>query len=77
LAEETEENHEKLSKDGRKPAETPTEPNDYLYAHPLGRSQFNPSKTEFLLNSIYKFSPYLTGNILRLHYKDQPINAVL
>jgi hypothetical protein len=27
-------------------------------------------------NSIYKFSSYLTGNILRLLYKAQPVNAV-
>jgi hypothetical protein len=32
--------------------------------------------TGFLLNHIYKFSPYLTGNILRLHNKDHPVNAV-
>jgi thioredoxin-related protein len=25
--------------------------------------------------NIYKFSPYLTGNILRLRYRDQPVNA--
>jgi hypothetical protein len=37
---------------------------------------FNPLKTEFPLNNIYKFSPYLTGNTLRLHYKAQPVNAV-
>jgi hypothetical protein len=36
----------------------------------------NPLKTEFLLNNIYKFSSYLTGNTLRLHYKAQPVNAV-
>jgi hypothetical protein len=35
----------------------------------------NPLKTEFLLNNIYKSSPYLTGNTLRLHYKAQPVNA--
>jgi hypothetical protein len=33
-------------------------------------------KFEVLLNSIYKFSPYLTGNTLRLSYKAQPVNAV-
>jgi hypothetical protein len=27
-------------------------------------------------NNIYKFSSYLTGNTLRLRYKDQPVNAV-
>jgi hypothetical protein len=35
-----------------------------------------PLKTEFHLNNIYKFSSYLTGNTLRLHYKAQPVNAV-
>jgi hypothetical protein len=25
---------------------------------------------------VYKFSSYLTGNILRLRYKAQPVNAV-
>jgi hypothetical protein len=38
--------------------------------------RFNPLKTEFLLNSIYESSSYLTGNTLRLRYKDQPVNAV-
>jgi hypothetical protein len=33
-------------------------------------------KTEFLLNNIYKYSPNLTGNTLRLHYKSKPVNAV-
>jgi hypothetical protein len=37
---------------------------------------FNPLKTEFLLNDIYKSSSYLTGNTLRLHHKAQPVNAV-
>jgi hypothetical protein len=37
----------------------------------------NPLQTEFLLNNIiYKSSSYLTGNILLLHYKAQPVNAV-
>jgi hypothetical protein len=36
----------------------------------------NPLKTEFRLSEIYKFSSYLTGNTLRLHYKAQPVNAV-
>jgi hypothetical protein len=35
-----------------------------------------PLKTDFLLNITYKFSLYLTGNTLRLHYKAQPVNAV-
>jgi hypothetical protein len=38
--------------------------------------QFKPLKTEFLLNTIYKFSSYLTGNTLGLRYKDQPAIAV-
>jgi hypothetical protein len=29
-----------------------------------------------LLNNVYKFSSYLTGNTLRLHYKAQPVKAV-
>jgi hypothetical protein len=37
---------------------------------------FNPLKTEFLLNNIYKYSSNLTGNILRHRYKAQPVNAV-
>jgi hypothetical protein len=36
----------------------------------------NPLKTEFLLNDVYKSSPYLTGKTLRLRYKAQPVNAV-
>jgi hypothetical protein len=36
----------------------------------------NPLKTGFLHNFIYKSSPYLTENILHLHYKAQPVNAV-
>jgi hypothetical protein len=39
-------------------------------------THFNPLKTEFLLKSIYKFSPYLTGNTFRLSYKAQPDNAI-
>jgi hypothetical protein len=38
--------------------------------------RFWTSKTKFLLNSIYKLSPYLTGNALHLRYKPQPVNAV-
>jgi hypothetical protein len=29
-----------------------------------------------LLNNVYKPSPYLTGNTLRLRYKAQTVNAV-
>jgi hypothetical protein len=39
-------------------------------------THFNFLKTEFLHNFIYKYSPYLTGNTLRLRYKCQPVNAV-
>jgi hypothetical protein len=28
------------------------------------------------MNNIYRYSPYLTGNTLRLHYRAQPVNAV-
>jgi hypothetical protein len=33
------------------------------------KQMFNLSKTESLPNNILKFSSYLTGNTLRLHYK--------
>jgi hypothetical protein len=36
----------------------------------------NPLNTELRLNDIYKCSSYLTGNTLRLRYRDQPVNAV-
>jgi hypothetical protein len=45
-------------------------PRHYLYGLVL-----NPLKTEFLLNNIYKSSPYLTGNTLRLYYKAHPVNV--
>jgi hypothetical protein len=32
--------------------------------------------TSFSKLYIYKFSPYLTGNTLRLHNKTRPVNAV-
>jgi hypothetical protein len=32
--------------------------------------------TGMFLNSVYKFSPYLTGNTLHLSCKDQPVNRV-
>jgi hypothetical protein len=41
-----------------------------------GLYKLNPLRNEFLLNNIYKFSPYLTGNTLRLRYRDQSVNAV-
>jgi hypothetical protein len=34
----------------------------------------NPLKTE--LYTLYRSGPYLTGNTLRVRYKDQPVNAV-
>jgi hypothetical protein len=37
---------------------------------------YNPLKTEFLLNNIWRFSSYITGNTLRLRYKAQTVNAV-
>jgi hypothetical protein len=45
-----------------------------IYYHRM----FNPSKTESLLNNIIHIqsSPYLTGNTLRLRYRDQPVNVV-
>jgi hypothetical protein len=43
-----------------------------MAASPL---QFNPSNLK-IIEIIYKFSPYLTGNTLFLRYKDQPVNAV-
>jgi hypothetical protein len=33
-------------------------------------------RTNTLPNYIYEFSSYLTGNILRLLYEVQPVNAV-
>jgi hypothetical protein len=36
----------------------------------------NSTKTEFLLDNIQKFSSYLTGNTLRLRYRDRSVNAV-
>jgi hypothetical protein len=46
-------------------------------SHCAGKDQhqFRSLKSE-LLNSVYKFSSYLTGNTLRLGYKAQPVNAV-
>jgi hypothetical protein len=32
--------------------------------------------TNTLPNNIYEFSPYLTGNTIRLRYKAQSVNAV-
>jgi hypothetical protein len=36
----------------------------------------NELKPELHVNNIYKSSSYLTGNTLRLHYRDQPVNDV-
>jgi hypothetical protein len=33
-------------------------------------------KAKFLLNNIYRFRLYLTGNKLHLRYRTQPVNAV-
>jgi hypothetical protein len=38
---------------------------------------FNLLNTGFLLNTIYKFGPYLRGNTLRHRYKAQPVNALI
>jgi hypothetical protein len=48
----------------------------YLLQISIWFIKINPLETEFQLNNIYKFSPYLTGNIFRLRYKAQPVNAV-
>jgi hypothetical protein len=40
------------------------------------QKRLNHLRAEFLLNNIYKFSSYLTGNTLRLRYKAQPVNGV-
>jgi hypothetical protein len=37
---------------------------------------YTGKRPQFLLNNIYKFSSYLTGNTLPLRYKAQPFNAV-
>jgi hypothetical protein len=42
----------------------------------LAHLRFNPLKTEFLHNFIYKSSLYLTENTLLHCYKTQPVNAV-
>jgi hypothetical protein len=39
-------------------------------------SRLRTGASEQFLTNIYKFSSYLTGNTLRLRYKDQPVNAV-
>jgi hypothetical protein len=41
----------------------------------LAPTSFNALTTESFLNDIYKFSSHLTGNTLRLRYKDEPVNA--
>jgi hypothetical protein len=35
----------------------------------------NPLKDENFLNTVLKFSSYLIGNLLRLRYKDQPLDV--
>jgi hypothetical protein len=39
------------------------------------RLQAGTLKTKLFPNNIYKFSPYLTGNVLRHRYKAQPVCA--
>jgi hypothetical protein len=46
------------------------------YSHRRPFQLSNSLNTEFLLNNIYKFSPYLTGSTLHLRYRDQPVRAV-
>jgi hypothetical protein len=45
----------------------------WKYSSPPPREDL---KTEFLLYNIQEFSSYLSGNTLRLRYKDQPVNAI-
>lgn len=40
------------------------------------QGKINPSKKDFLLNNMYKFSSYFTGNSFCLLCKDEPTNAV-
>jgi hypothetical protein len=42
----------------------------------LKKLNWNPLMADFHRNSIQEFSSYLTGNTLRLRYRDQPVNAV-
>jgi hypothetical protein len=42
----------------------------------LCQQAINPLNTKFLLQNIQMFISYLTGNTLRLGYKDQTVNAV-
>jgi hypothetical protein len=39
-------------------------------------AEWHRAFTVFLINNIWEFSPYLTGNTLRHRYKAQPVNAV-
>jgi hypothetical protein len=64
-------------------ARLPKQGMGHFACHGHDRAQDQPSmerantlKTALLLNNIYKSSPYLTGNTLRLRYKAQPVNAV-
>jgi hypothetical protein len=50
--------------------------NTHLWQKLVVLTQFNPLKTEFLHNLIYKFSLYLTGSTLHLRYKNEPVDAV-
>jgi hypothetical protein len=47
-----------------------------IYETPDLVADISTLKVKFLLNNIYKSSPYHTGNTLRLRYKAQPVNAV-
>jgi hypothetical protein len=54
----------------------------FLVSGPLGTSSTRRRRSltlqvlKFLQNAVYKYSPHLTGNTLRLRYKAQPVNAV-
>jgi hypothetical protein len=58
------------------PASVNEEFHDYRHVNVSPTQNIKPLKAEFILNSIYKFSSYLTENILCLLYKDQSVNAV-
>jgi hypothetical protein len=47
----------------------------WRYSNPPPHEVYQ-TKTGFHLNNKYKFSSYLTGNTLRLCYKNQPVEAV-
>jgi hypothetical protein len=55
----------------------PSYPPDFIIKKNIRRwLQFMKLLNPLLQNNIYKSSLYLTGNTLRLRYKEQPVNAV-